>query len=100
METHELSVLEEKIEKLVQYCQRLREENASLNRALQEKTGEAESLSARLAEYDEMTQNVRERISTLVHTIEELERTGTETGEPQDTSPVQHDLLPGDQSYE
>ncbi len=95
METRELSILEEKIEKLVQHCQRLRKDNVALNRALKKKTEEAELLGARLAEYEEMTRNVRERISTLVNTIEELEQTDSDSGESfHNTPPVQPELLP------
>ncbi len=101
METQELSVLEEKIEKLVEYCVRLRNENNDLTGSLNEKIQEIESLQGKLSEYDDMRQNVKERINRLVQTIEGLEASAQ--GESTDTAegePIQPDLLPHEHHVE
>ncbi len=80
----ELAVLEEKIDRLVDYCTRLREENSRLSSELADRNAEVASLKARLGEYDAMRNDVRDRISRLVRTIEELEAAPDTSSEAQD----------------
>ena len=106
LDTTELAVLEEKIDKLVEFCLRLQEEKRQLSQSLESRIQQVESLNARLAEYDEMRQDVRERINRLVRTIEDLESSSeasaeNESGEEQgDSYPSQPDLLPSESQGE
>ncbi len=79
----ELAVLEEKIDQLVDYCTGLREENGRLSKELADRNAEVASLKARLGEYDAMRNDVRDRISRLVRTIEELEAAPDASSEAQ-----------------
>ncbi len=80
----ELAVLEEKIDRLVDYCTSLREENSRLSNQLEDRNAEVASLKSRLGEYDAMRNDVRDRISRLVRTIEELEAAPDASSEAQD----------------
>ncbi len=111
LDTSELALLEEKIEKLVEFCLKLQDENRQLNQSLNASIQQVESLTARLSEYDEMRQDVRERINRLVRTIEDLESssqnaatdTVTETpvnDESGDSYPSQQELLPSESQGE
>ncbi len=111
LDTSYLAVLEDKIEKLVDFCLKLQDENRQLSQSLESSLQQVESLTGRLAEYDEMRQDVRDRINRLVRTIEDLESssiagTDSDTSETaagevsDDTYPSQPELLPSESQGE
>ncbi len=90
----ELAVLEDKIEKLVEFCLKLQDENRGLKHSLEDRIQEVETLTSRLGQYDEMRQDVRERINRLVRTIEELESSTGESSTEGDNQDAQDESYP------
>ena len=73
MHLEKLSLLEERLNRLIDLYNRLKEENDLLERRLEEKTGRLGDLERELEEFRKERDVVRERLSRLVETIERLE---------------------------
>jgi len=73
MHLEKLSLLEDRLIRLVDHFNRLKEENSLLVRRLEEKTGRLGDLERELEEFRKERDVVRERLSRLVETIDRLE---------------------------
>ncbi|QJA06496.1 cell division protein ZapB [Thermosulfurimonas marina] len=76
MEIQDLSVLEEKIEKLLQVVNRLRAEREELQLRLQEKEAEVSRLREELNRREEERRAVKERIEHLISRLSQFSEEG------------------------
>jgi len=76
MEIQDLSVLEEKIEKLLQVVNRLRTEREELQLRLQEKEAEVSRLREELNRREEERRAVKEKIGQLISRLSQFSEEG------------------------
>lgn len=80
MHLEKLSVLEERLNRLIEQYTRLKEEKSVLERSLGEKNGRLTDLEGEVEAFRQERDVIRERLGRLVEMIERLE--ALEAGEP------------------
>jgi len=73
MGNQELHLLEEKVDKLLRYCEQLVSERDNLLRQTQEQNTQLKELADKLARFEEERENVRLRISGILGKIEQID---------------------------
>ncbi len=76
MEFHEIQVLEEKLNKLLGYIERLRQEKEGLKEALATKERENEALKAELERLKQEREEVKTRVKNLLERIDQVAAEG------------------------
>jgi recombinational DNA repair ATPase RecF len=73
MSDQELHLLEEKVDGLLRYCERLGSERNDLLRQTQEQATLLKELEGKLARFEEERENVRLRVSDLLGKIDQID---------------------------
>jgi chromosome segregation ATPase len=73
MHLEKLNLLEQRLTRLVDHFNRLKEEKTLLERRLEEKTGRLGDLEREVEEFRKERDVIRERLGRLVETLERLE---------------------------
>ena len=73
MHLEKLDLLEQRLTRLVDHFNRLKEEKTLLERRLEEKTGRLGDLEREVEEFRKERDVIRERLGRLVETLERLE---------------------------
>lgn len=73
MHLEKLDLLEQRLTRLVDHFNRLKEEKTLLERRLEEKTGRLGDLELEVEEFRKERDVIRERLGRLVETLERLE---------------------------
>jgi chromosome segregation ATPase len=73
MSNQELSLLEDKVDSLLRYCEQLVSERDDFRRQIQEQALQVKELEDKLARFEEERENVRLRVSDLLGKIDQLD---------------------------
>ncbi len=91
MENQEINLLEEKIDRLLAYCEALKSEREELKARLREREESIETLRSQVARYEDDREAIRSRINGLLSKIGDIDdgNGGVETAFNELTPPAE-----------